>query len=123
MRIRDAARHLRVSARTLRHYEASGLISPRRGENGYRRLSETDLQRAAWVRDLIALGFSTRELRELVTTLEDGEALPACVAALNDKLDQIDRLAAQLEKRRRAVIDRLEALNASEHRSRPRRVS
>ncbi|WP_456720498.1 MerR family DNA-binding transcriptional regulator [Bradyrhizobium sp. USDA 4350] len=30
MRIQEAARHLNVSARVLRHYEAEGLIEPRR---------------------------------------------------------------------------------------------
>ena len=49
MRIQNAARHLGVSARALRHYEAEGLIVPRRTSNGYRSYSAPELERAAWI--------------------------------------------------------------------------
>ncbi|WP_407169805.1 MerR family transcriptional regulator [Bradyrhizobium sp. ORS 111] len=109
MRIQDAARHLGVSARTLRHYEAAGLIVPRRTSNGYRSYSASEIERAAWVRDLIASGFSTRELRNLLTALEDGRRTPgvSCSAVMQDKLDQIDRAITTLRKRRRALSARL----------------
>jgi len=74
MRIQEAAHHLGVSARALRHYEAAGLIVPRRNSNGYRSYSVLEIERAAWVRDLIAAGFLTRELRNLLTALDDGSA-------------------------------------------------
>ncbi len=47
MKIQEAARHLGVSARTLRHYEAAGLIVPRRTSNGYRSYSAPEIERAA----------------------------------------------------------------------------
>ena len=49
MRIQEAAHHLGVSARTLRHYEAAGLIVPRRNSNGYRSYAALEIERAAWV--------------------------------------------------------------------------
>ena len=109
MRIQEAARHLGVSARALRHYEAAGLIAPRRTSNGYRSYAAPEIERAAWVRDLIASGFSTRELRNLLTALEDGKrsARVSCSAVMQDKLDQIDRAIAALRKRRRALALRL----------------
>ena len=109
MQIREAAQTLGVSTRALRHYEASGLLRPTRSENGYRNLSEADIRRAEWVRDLIAAGFSTRELRALVTALDEGQAEPTCESVLRCKLDQIDRLVEVLERRRRAVAERLVA--------------
>lgn len=109
MKIQEAARHLGVSARTLRHYEAAGLIVPRRTSNGYRSYSAPEIERDAWVRDLIASGFSTRELRNLLSALEDGRraARVSCAAVMQDKLDQIDRAIAALRKRRLALSRRL----------------
>jgi DNA-binding transcriptional MerR regulator len=109
MRIQQAARHLGVSARTLRHYEAARLIAPRRTTNGYRSFAAPEIERAAWVRDLIAAGFSTRELRNLVRALEDGrrKAGVSCAAVMQDKLGQIDRAIATLRNRRRALSRRL----------------
>ena len=109
MRIQEAARHLGVSARALRHYEAAGLIVPRRTSNGYRSYSASEIERAAWVRDLIASGFSTRELRNLLNALEDGRrgGRVSCSAVMQDKLDQIDRAIAALRMRRRALSRRL----------------
>ncbi|WP_375775312.1 MerR family transcriptional regulator [Bradyrhizobium sp. ma5] len=109
MRIQEAAHHLSVSARALRHYEAAGLIVPRRNSNGYRSYAALEIERAAWVRDLIAAGFSTRELRNLLTALTDGRrgARVNCSAVMQEKLDQIDRAIAALRKRRRALSRRL----------------
>lgn len=109
MRIQEAARHLGVSVRVLRHYETAGLIVPRRISNGYRSYSAAEIERAAWVRDLIASGFSTRELRNLLSALEDGRrgARVSCSAVMQEKLDQIDRAIAALRQRRRALSRRL----------------
>ncbi|MBR0797342.1 MerR family transcriptional regulator [Bradyrhizobium jicamae] len=109
MKIQEAARHLGVSSRVLRHYEAAGLVVARRTMNGYRSFSAAEIERAAWVRDLIASGFSTRELRNLFTALEDGprRARVNCSAVMQDKLDQIDRAIAALRRRRRALARRL----------------
>jgi MerR family copper efflux transcriptional regulator len=109
MRIGDVAQQLGVSTRALRHYEAAGLIRPTRLTNGYRVLSAAEVRKAEWVRDLIGAGFSTRELRRLLSAVDDGQAETACVAALRNKLEQIDCLTARLAERRRAVAMRLSA--------------
>lgn len=109
MKIQEAARYLGVSARALRHYEAAGLVVPRRTSNGYRSYAASEIERAAWVRDLIASGFSTRELRNLLSALDDGQqrARVSCSAVMQGKLDQIDRAIATLRIRRRALSRRL----------------
>jgi DNA-binding transcriptional MerR regulator len=113
MKIQEAAYHLGVSARVLRHYEAEGLIEPLRAANGYRTYAPPEIDRAAWVRDLIAAGFSTRELRNLLTALEDGPHKTSvdCSVLMQDKLDQIDRAIETLRKRRRALAHRLAEWN------------
>jgi DNA-binding transcriptional MerR regulator len=124
MQIHDVARRLGVSPRTIRHYEVAGLLQPDRSANGYRRFSDTDVRRAEWIRDLIAAGFSTREIGRLAACLDDGNASDgtACAAALHNKLVQIDRTLELLKQRREAVAGRLAALE-SQARTRPARRS
>ncbi|NEV00514.1 MerR family transcriptional regulator [Bradyrhizobium sp. UFLA 03-164] len=117
MRIQEAADRLGVSTRVLRHYEHEGLIVPRRTPNGYRSYSAPEVDRAAWVRDLIGSGFSTREIRNLIAALEDGTSRLGvnCSAVMKDKLERIDRAIETLRRRRRTLSRRL-----SDWRQRPR---
>jgi len=119
MRIQEAARYLGVSARSLRHYESEGLIEPRRAANGYRTYAPPEVERAAWVRDLIAAGFSTRELRNLLAALEDGprKAAVDCSVVMQGKLNQIDHAVAALRKRRQALARRLTEWNGKRRRA------
>ncbi|MEC7518569.1 MAG: MerR family transcriptional regulator [Myxococcota bacterium] len=115
MRIKEAAEKLGITERMLRHYEKEGLIEVCRAANGYRRYGEADLRRAARIRDFIATGFSTRELRRMADCLSDEGAGPceAGVHQLVEKLESIDRLRAELDDRRELVLARLASLRAS----------
>ncbi|MHB0953366.1 MAG: MerR family transcriptional regulator [Allorhizobium sp.] len=115
MRIQDAAIALQVSPRTLRHYEASGLLSPGRDVNGYRTYTAADLRRAERIRDMIATGYSTREILAIAPCLDDANAGPChgAVSGLEHKLEQIDRLIGELSQKRLAVVERLDWLKAS----------
>lgn len=115
MLIQDAAKALQVSPRTLRHYEARGLLTPGRDDNGYRNYTLADRRRAARIRDMIATGHSTREIKAIAPCLDDANA-GAChdaVAGLQHKLQQIEKLMAELSKKRQAVMDELDSLAAS----------
>jgi DNA-binding transcriptional MerR regulator len=120
MRIREAAETLGVSERALRHYETQGLLAPMRDANGYRRYAPSDLRRAARIRDMIATGFSTREIRAMAPCLDDDGAGPCegGLAGLEHKLAQIDRLLATLQAKRAAVEARIGAFAASLERQR-----
>ncbi|WP_210275260.1 MerR family transcriptional regulator [Martelella soudanensis] len=126
MQIKEAAERLGITERMLRHYERSGLIATRRLENGYRSYSEADLRRAGRIRDFIATGFSTREVQAMAACLSDDGAGPCAggVAQLLTKLEHIDRLQAELETKRAAVLERLsvfqEVLEADEGRQQRR---
>lgn len=115
MRIQDAARELQVTSRTLRHYEAAGLLTPGRDGNGYRSFTAADLRRAERIRDLIATGYSTREIRAIAPCLDDANAGPCfgAVSGLKHKLAQIDRLVGELLRKREVVLERLTSLEAS----------
>lgn len=112
MQVKEAADRLGVTQRMLRHYEKEGLMDVGRTENGYRSYSETDLRRAGRIRDFIATGFSTREIRSMSACLSDDGAGPCegGIEKLTEKLQHIDRLRAELEAKRSAVLDRLQAL-------------
>ena len=115
MQIHEAAFALKVTPRTLRHYETKGLITPTRDANGYRNYGPTDLRRAAQIRDMIATGYSTREIGAIAPCLDDANA-GAChdaVIGLEHKLQQIDRLMGELSKKRQAVIAELDSLKTS----------
>jgi DNA-binding transcriptional MerR regulator len=93
----------------LRHYERTGLMEARRSENGYRSFGEADLRRAGRIRDLIATGFSTREVRGMAACLSDEGAGPCedGIPQLLEKLEHIDRLRADLGAKREAILSRL----------------
>lgn len=109
MQIKEASERLGITERMLRHYESAGLMDTQRSDNGYRSYSESDLRRAGRIRDLIATGFSTREVRAMAACLSDEGAGPCegGIPQLLEKLEHIDRLRADLDARREAVLDRL----------------
>lgn len=115
MQIKEAADHLNLSARSLRHYEQVGLLTPARDANGYRVYTPADLRRAGRIRDMIATGFSTREVLAMSPCLTDAGA-GACelgLADLRHKLSQIDRLIADLQQRRQATQDRINSFQGA----------
>lgn len=52
--------------RALRHYEDLGLLSPKRGENGYRRYCDRDVERLQQILLFRACGMELSEIRELL---------------------------------------------------------
>lgn len=112
MLAKEAAERLGITQRMLRHYEKEGLLEVGRTLNGYRRYSEEDLRRAGRIRDFIATGFSTREIRGMRDCLADDGAGPCegGVEKLVEKLGHIDRLRDELDGKRSAVLDRLTEL-------------
>ncbi|UZD91153.1 MerR family transcriptional regulator [Cognatishimia activa] len=112
MQAKEAAEKLGITQRMLRHYENEGLIEIDRSENGYRRYSESDLRRAGRIRDFIATGFSTREIKSMSACLSDEGAGPCegGVIKMQEKLEHIERLQADLDARKQAVLDRIEEL-------------
>jgi DNA-binding transcriptional MerR regulator len=90
--IRELTKELGVTARTLRHYEDEGLISPAR--NGQQRLySSRDRARITLILRGRRVGFSLAEIGEIL-----------------DLYDNKDGGAAQLSYARRKFTERIESL-------------
>ena len=79
MNIGDVATRSGLPAKTIRYYEDIGLISPKRGQNGYRRFCETDLHKLAFIGRARSLGFTIENCRHLLALYEDKDRASADV--------------------------------------------
>jgi DNA-binding transcriptional MerR regulator len=67
MNIGQAAELSNLPAKTIRYYEDIELVTPERGDNGYRKYSEKDIHRLRFVQRARSLGFSIEECRLLLS--------------------------------------------------------
>ncbi len=75
----ELARRTGVHAETIRYYEQRGLLPPpQRTAAGYRAYTETDVERLRFIKRAQELGFSLREIEELLTL----EATPGASSGL-----------------------------------------
>jgi DNA-binding transcriptional MerR regulator len=88
-----------ISERLLRYYERVGLLPAERRHNGYREYDDDAEYRVAQIRALLAVGLSTRMIAQVLPCTRDDGALRACpgvLPALQDRLAELDRRAAEL---------------------------
>lgn len=100
MHIGEVAERVKLSHRTVRHYDDEGLLVPTRSPGGFRLFSEADVQRLLLIRQMKPLGFSLEEMRAVIDALEavgDGtvsdeqrEALVAFAVESRRRRDKLD---------------------------------
>ena len=95
-----------LPAKTIRYYEDIGLIpQPPRTEGGYRAYSETDLETLRFVQRARSLGFSVKEVGELLALWRDRDRSSADVKALAlGHVARIERKIAELQSMRDTVL-------------------
>lgn len=94
----EAARRLGISTKALRLYEQRGLLAPVRSEAGWRAYGPKDMERAAEIVALRALGFSLAQVARVLTG--DARGLEPALAShqstlearLRELVDALDRL-------------------------------
>jgi len=97
MNIAAAARLSGLPAKTIRYYEAIGLIAPPRDANGYRRFRESDLHKLGFLARARGLGFTVAECRELLALYEDRDRASADVRRIaQDHLARVEARIAEL---------------------------
>jgi MerR family mercuric resistance operon transcriptional regulator len=104
----DVARQGGVNLESIRFYEREGLLPrPPRTASGYRVFTPDDVRRVRFIKRAQELGFSLREIKELLALRFDPETSCADVRARAEtKLADIDRRISDL-KRMRKVLARL----------------
>jgi len=97
-----------LPAKTIRYYEDIGLIpAAARTASGYRSFSDEDLQTLRFVQRARSLGFSVKDVGNLLALWRDTERSSADVKALAlGHVDRIERKIAEL----RAMRDTLKVL-------------
>jgi DNA-binding transcriptional MerR regulator len=104
MRIGEVSRRSGVSARSLRYYEEQGLVSARRGANGYREYDDATVERAEIIHMLFGMDFPREVVQSVLACT--GDAPAAAHDALAEKLVQV----------RSELAERIQRLTDTHHR-------
>ncbi|MGM9479890.1 MerR family transcriptional regulator [Roseateles sp. NT4] len=105
MKIGELSQRTGMATSAIRFYESSGLLpAAERGSNGYRQYGDAALQRLQMIQLGQRLGFGLDQLRELFAACHDGLPHDLILKGLNDRLAQIDKLAADLERQRAETL-------------------
>ncbi len=110
MTIAEVARRAGLPAKTIRYYEAIGLIRPLRQPNGYRAFRDSDVMKLAFLARARSLGFSIDDCRALLALWEDKGRASADVKRLAlGHLGRIEAKIAELEGLRGTLAALVEA--------------
>ncbi|MEV6554123.1 MerR family transcriptional regulator [Nocardia sp. NPDC051756] len=105
MLIGELARRTSVSTRLLRYYEEQGLLQPQRDSLGYRSYPANAPERVGRIRDMLAAGLSTEDIRSLLPCAIDhvDKGIQACDKSVNvveSRQSDLDNKIAALEQQR-----------------------
>ena len=103
------ARRAGVRIDTVRYYERSGLLAPKsRLQSGYRRYGAGELARLRFIRRAQALGFSLKEIRDLLA-LSKGRDVARVKRAAQSKLADVEQRIAALQRVRDGLATLVDA--------------
>ena len=105
MNIGEAAKHSGVSAKMIRHYEGIGLIpKATRTYSGYRTYSGKDVHTLRFIRQARNLGFSIKQIEELLGLWRNQRRPSSKVKALaQEHIEELDARIAELEAMKRTL--------------------
>ena len=107
-KIGDISKLYQIGVDSLRYYEELGLLTPKRGKNGYRLYRLDDIWRLNVIRDL-SPWFSMERIREYLTN----RSIDTTELLLNEELNAIHRKMAQLRQLQSNVEQRLATLQTA----------
>lgn len=110
MNIGQAAQKSGVPAKTIRYYEAVGLIdAAKRTAAGYRVYEDQEVQILRFIQRARSLGFSVQKVSELVALWKDKERNSAQVKALaHHHVEEIEMKIAELSDMRDTLMELME---------------
>lgn len=114
MRIGQVAEKAGVGVETVRFYERRGLIDPPpRRPSGYREFPRSVVRRLRFIRRSKELGFSLREIRELLDlSLDPAAACSDVKRKVDDKLASVEEKIKSLRRIKTALARLLRACDA-----------
>lgn len=119
MRIGELADRVGVTAKTIRYYEAIGILpTPERSSNGYREYTEDAVVRLRFIRDAQATGLTLTEIASILDLRGQGEATCGHVQELLERhlldldghIDKLMQTRIQLE----ALTERARGLDPAD---------
>ena len=112
MWISELAGRCGVSTRSLRHYDAQGLLDSTRMPNGYRDFAESSVEQVRRIRSLLAVGLDLAEIAALMPCFADDGRLGGCDVArrrLAERIRAIDLAMAELRGNRARLAAQVES--------------
>jgi len=106
LRIGQVAKKSNVGVETVRFYESEGLIElPERNVSGYRQFSESVIKQIQFIQHAKTLGFSLKEVGELIKLKSTPNArcniikatASAKIAGIQEKIDALERMKMALQ--------------------------
>jgi DNA-binding transcriptional MerR regulator len=102
MQIGELSRRTGVNRHQLRYYEAQGLLEASRTASGYRQYGDDAVLRVAQIRNLLAAGLSTADIRYLLPCasgpLPELEDCPEVLDLLNERRSRIEENISDLSR-------------------------
>lgn len=100
----DLAKLLGVTTNTIRRYEQSGFLKPKRDISNYRWYESPDINKAAMVRLYMKCGFSHDEIRAMMKS-DDVQSI--CI----EKLEEIDKHMERIKRLRHWLKDNIQLMD------------
>jgi MerR family transcriptional regulator, copper efflux regulator len=105
VKIREVAEQCDVNVQTIRFYERRGLLrDPRRGVGGYREYDDGDVERLRFIRQAQTLGFTLREVEELLAVRAGTGSAADVKARAREKLASVRDKIAALRRLERVLV-------------------
>ncbi len=106
LRIGQLAAEFGLNPKTIRYYEAIGLLPPpERTDAGYRLYTDADVERLRFIGKAKLIGLSLDEIREIFRLRSNGEPPCGCVLSMLDqKVAVVDAQLCALEAFRQELV-------------------
>jgi MerR family transcriptional regulator, copper efflux regulator len=106
MRISELSQRTGVSPHALRHYEQQGLLRPARTASGYRDYAESARREVIFIAMSRQIGFSLKAIAQHLPAYRAGRlGFDEMIAAMHERIAQIDGELTALTTQRQQVVD------------------
>jgi DNA-binding transcriptional MerR regulator len=116
LKTHDLTKQTGLKRETLRFYEEQGLLpEPPRSSGGYRLYPPETVQRLGFIRQAQRVGFTLREIGELMSLYEQGVECGELKSRADRKIDEISEKIEALQAMRQVLTDFRSACDCDDH--------